>query len=106
LFVEIFLLLTSFLNELFLILFLGRSRRPDSRFYTALFYLELEAICLGVAPRTLPHRSQDEGPDSFVSIPGGVPITVNGEVVGAVAVSGAGNKDEEIAKSAASLIEK
>jgi uncharacterized protein GlcG (DUF336 family) len=44
------------------------------------------------------------GTDSFVSIPGGCPITVNGQVIGAVAVSGAGNKDEEIAKSAAVLI--
>jgi len=46
------------------------------------------------------------GPDSFVSIPGGVPITANGQVVGAVAVSGAGNKDQEIAESAAAVIGK
>jgi glc operon protein GlcG len=46
------------------------------------------------------------GTDSFVSIPGGCPITANGQVIGAVAVSGAGNKDEEIAKSAAALIGK
>jgi glc operon protein GlcG len=44
------------------------------------------------------------GPDSFVSIPGGVPITVNGQVVGAVAVSGAGHSDVEIAQSAARVI--
>jgi glc operon protein GlcG len=46
------------------------------------------------------------GPDSFVSIPGGVPITSKGQLVGAVAVSGAGNKDEEIAQSAAAVIGK
>ena len=46
------------------------------------------------------------GTDSFVSIPGGCPITANGQVIGAIAVSGAGNKDEEIAKSAAALIGK
>jgi uncharacterized protein GlcG (DUF336 family) len=45
------------------------------------------------------------GTDSFVSIPGGHPITSKGQVVGAVAVSGAGNKDEEIARSAAAVIE-
>jgi glc operon protein GlcG len=46
------------------------------------------------------------GPDSFVSIPGGVPLTVDGQVVGAVAVSGAGNHDQTIAQSAASVITK
>jgi glc operon protein GlcG len=46
------------------------------------------------------------GPDSFVSIPGGVPITVNGQVVGAVAVSGAGNHDQTIAESAAAVLGK
>jgi len=46
------------------------------------------------------------GPDSFVSIPGGVPLTVDGQVVGAVAVSGAGNHDQTIAQSAASVIGK
>jgi glc operon protein GlcG len=46
------------------------------------------------------------GPDSFVSIPGGVPITVNGQVVGAIAVSGAGNHDQTIAESAAAVLGK
>jgi uncharacterized protein GlcG (DUF336 family) len=46
------------------------------------------------------------GTDSFVSIPGGCPITLNGQVIGAVAVSGAGNHDETIAQSAASVIGK
>ena len=46
------------------------------------------------------------GPDSFVSIPGGVPITVNGQVVGAVAVSGAGNHDQTIAESGAAVLGK
>jgi uncharacterized protein GlcG (DUF336 family) len=44
------------------------------------------------------------GTDSFVSIPGGVPITVKGEIVGAVAVSGAGNHDQTIAEAAAAVI--
>ena len=46
------------------------------------------------------------GPDSFVSIPGGIPIISNGQVVGAVAVSGAGNHDQTIAESAAAVIGK
>jgi uncharacterized protein GlcG (DUF336 family) len=46
------------------------------------------------------------GTDSFVSIPGGVPILSNGQVVGAVAVSGAGNKDQTIAQAAAAVIGK
>ncbi len=46
------------------------------------------------------------GTDSFVSIPGGVPITSNGQVVGAVAVSGAGNHDQTIAEAAAAVIKK
>lgn len=46
------------------------------------------------------------GTDSFVSIPGGCPIISGGQLVGAVGVSGAGNKDEEIARSAAAAIGK
>ena len=46
------------------------------------------------------------GTDSFVSIPGGCPITANGQVIGAVAVSGAGNHDQTIAQSAAAVIGK
>lgn len=45
------------------------------------------------------------GPDSFVSIPGGVPITSAGQIVGAVGVSGAGHKDQAIAGSAAAALE-
>jgi glc operon protein GlcG len=44
------------------------------------------------------------GTDSFVSMPGGVPITVNGQVIGGIAVSGAGHSDEKIAASAAAVI--
>jgi glc operon protein GlcG len=44
------------------------------------------------------------GTDSFVSMPGGVPITVNGQVIGGIAVSGAGHSDQEIAFSAAAVI--
>jgi len=43
------------------------------------------------------------GTDVFVSMPGGVPITVNGQVVGGVGVSGAGNKDQVIAGTAVDL---
>ena len=43
------------------------------------------------------------GTDVFVSMPGGVPITVNGQVVGGVGVSGAGNKDQDIAGTAVDL---
>jgi len=45
------------------------------------------------------------GPDSFVSMPGGAPVTVSGRIVGAVGVSGAGHKDAEIAHSAATALE-
>ena len=44
------------------------------------------------------------GTDSFVSIPGGVPIFSNGQLIGAVAVSGSGRKDGEIAQSAAAVL--
>jgi uncharacterized protein GlcG (DUF336 family) len=37
---------------------------------------------------------------------GGVPIKVKGQVVGAVAVSGAGHKDGDIAKAAAAVLDK
>ena len=46
------------------------------------------------------------GPGSFVSIPGGVPLFSEGEIVGAVAVSGAGNKDVDIAQTAAVALDK
>lgn len=38
------------------------------------------------------------GTDSFVSIPGGVPIFSNKQLVGAIGVSGAGGNDTEIAR--------
>lgn len=43
------------------------------------------------------------GTDVFVSMPGGVPITANGQVVGGVGVSGAGHKDGDIAATAVDL---
>ena len=46
------------------------------------------------------------GPDNFVSMEGGVPIKVNGVVVGGVAVSGAAKKDQEIAQTAADSLTK
>jgi len=46
------------------------------------------------------------GPDSFVSMPGGVPIAASGRIVGAVGISGAGHKDLEIAEIAALALEK
>jgi glc operon protein GlcG len=46
------------------------------------------------------------GPDSFVSMPGGIPITSSGQIVGAVGVSGAGHRDLEIAEIAAAVLEK
>ena len=45
------------------------------------------------------------GPDSFVSMPGGAPVSVSGRVVGAVGVSGAGHEDGEIAQVAATALE-
>ena len=44
------------------------------------------------------------GTDSFVSMPGGAPIVLQGQVVGAVSVSGAGHADAEIAQSAAAVL--
>src|SRR6266576_275972 len=46
------------------------------------------------------------GPGSFVTIPGGFPLYSEGEIVGAVAVSGAGSKDIEIAQTAAAILGK
>ena len=46
------------------------------------------------------------GPGSFVTIPGGFPIFADSEIVGAVAVSGAGIKDVEIAQAAATVLDK
>lgn len=46
------------------------------------------------------------GTDSFVSIGGGVPIFLKGQVVGGLSVSGAGHADGEIAQAAASILEK
>jgi len=46
------------------------------------------------------------GTDSFVSMGGGVPIILQGQVVGAVSVSGAGHADAEIAQAAAAVLEK
>ena len=44
------------------------------------------------------------GAGSFVTIPGGFPLMADGECVGAVAVSGAGHNDVEIAQSAAASL--
>ncbi len=46
------------------------------------------------------------GTDSFVSIGGGAPITIQGQVVGGVSVSGAGHSDEEIAKMAGKILDR
>src|SRR5438128_9607372 len=46
------------------------------------------------------------GPGSFVSVPGGIPLFSQGEIVGAVAVSGAGAKDIDVAQTAAAVLEK
>ena len=45
------------------------------------------------------------GAGSFVTIPGGLPLMCQAECVGAVAVSGAGKNDVEIAKRAAAALE-
>jgi uncharacterized protein GlcG (DUF336 family) len=45
------------------------------------------------------------GPGSFVTIPGGFPITVNGRCVGAVGASGAAKNDIEIAKAGIAAFE-
>jgi uncharacterized protein GlcG (DUF336 family) len=44
------------------------------------------------------------GAGSFVTIPGGFPIFSEGEIVGAVGVSGAGIKDVEISQTAAASL--
>lgn len=44
------------------------------------------------------------GAGSFVTIEGGFPVFAEGEIVGAVGVSGAGIKDIEIAKTAAGVL--
>lgn len=46
------------------------------------------------------------GTDSFVTIEGGFPLFSEGEIVGAVAVSGAGGNDIDIAQTAAAALGK
>ena len=46
------------------------------------------------------------GPGSFVTIPGGFPLFADREIVGAVAVSGAGAKDIDVAQTAAAVLGK
>jgi uncharacterized protein GlcG (DUF336 family) len=46
------------------------------------------------------------GPGSFVTIPGGFPLYSEGEIVGAVAVGGAGGKDIDVAQTAAAALGK
>jgi glc operon protein GlcG len=46
------------------------------------------------------------GAGSFVTIPGGFPLYSEGEIVGAVAVSGAGHHDVDIAQTAAAALGK
>jgi uncharacterized protein GlcG (DUF336 family) len=45
------------------------------------------------------------GAGSFVTVPGGFPLISEGECVGAIAVSGAGRKDVEIAQGAAAALD-
>ncbi len=45
------------------------------------------------------------GPGSFVTIPGGFPIVVNGRCIGAVGASGAAKNDIEIAKAGIAAFE-
>jgi len=45
------------------------------------------------------------GTDRFVTMEGGVPIKVKGQVVGGVAVSGAGDNDGEIAQAGAAVLD-
>ncbi|HKX50964.1 MAG TPA: heme-binding protein [Candidatus Binatia bacterium] len=46
------------------------------------------------------------GAGSFVTIPGGFPVLSEGEIVGAVGVSGAGIKDVDISQTAAAVLSK
>ena len=46
------------------------------------------------------------GAGSFVTIEGGFPLFAEGEIVGAVAVSGAGGKDIDVAETAAAALGK
>ena len=45
------------------------------------------------------------GFDRFCTMEGGIPIKVNGQVIGGVAVSGVGDNDPEIAAAGAAVIE-
>ena len=45
------------------------------------------------------------GTNNMVTMPGGYPIKVNGQVVGGVAISGAGHSDGEIAAAAAAALD-
>lgn len=46
------------------------------------------------------------GAENFVSMEGGVPIKVNGQVIGGVSVSGAGKRDQDLAQMAADILSK
>jgi glc operon protein GlcG len=46
------------------------------------------------------------GPGSFVTIPGGLPIIVNGSCIGAVGASGAAAKDSDIAQAGIDTFER
>lgn len=46
------------------------------------------------------------GPGSFVTIPGGFPVLVNGRCIGAVGASGAAKNDIEIAKAGLAAFER
>ncbi len=46
------------------------------------------------------------GPSSFVSIPGGLPVLADGQCVGGIGVSGAAQKDLEIARAGISAFER
>jgi len=45
------------------------------------------------------------GTDNMVTMPGGHPIKIKDQVIGAVAVSGAGHSDGDIAKAAAAILD-
>ena len=45
------------------------------------------------------------GTDRFVTMEGGIPIKVKGQVIGGVAVSGVGDNDPEVAAAGASILD-
>ncbi len=67
----------------------------------------IAAIALAVLMFALAHSSHAAGTYTHTTLQGGLPLEVDGKVVGAIGVSGAANqsRDEAVAKAGAAALE-